>query len=306
MKKSILILFCYILMFSSFACVHISNDLEDDNLIVLHEKTFPIAQDKLFKITTTSGAIEITSWDKDEVYIKVSGNKKAQEKVDFTFNNDNEEIEVTAKKKGSFFNFSFSNVKMKFQIKLPRKFNNDLKTAGGDIFIENLQGKQLIKTSGGDVKGRNLDGYFNAGTSGGDFKLENLSGKIKISTSGGDINLKNFKGEVDASTSGGNIRLAGTDGKILAHTSGGNIQLDYSGENKGIEVSTSGGNIGLLLPADFNASANLSTSGGDIDTDFRGNNAVRISSTRFEADLNNGGNPLVVKTSGGEIDIKKK
>lgn len=306
MNKGKLVFFVFILLMSSLGCVKVSYDTADDNLMVLHEKSFPIAQDKLFKLTASSGLIQVTSWDKDEVYIKVSGNEKAKEKVDFTFNNGSEIIEVIAKTRNSFLNLSFNNHKMKFEVKVPRRFNTEMKTSGGDIYIDNIQGKQFIKTSGGDINARNLTGSFNAGTSGGDFKLDKISGQIKISTSGGDIEMKNFNGDVDASTSGGNIRLTGSDAKIVAHTSGGNINVDYTGENKGIEVSTSGGSISFILPSDFNASANFSTSGGDIDSDFRGNNAVKISSTKFEADLNKGGNPLIVKTSGGNIDIKKR
>ena len=49
----------------------------------------------------------------------------------------------------------------------------------------------------------------------------------------------------------------------------------------------------------------MSTLGGDIKSDFTGNNAVKISSTKFEADINSGGNSLILKTSGGDIVVKK-
>jgi hypothetical protein len=36
------------------------------------------------------------------------------------------------------------------------------------------------------------------------------------------------------------------------------------------------------------------------------NNVVEVSSHKFEADLNKGGSPLYVKTSGGNIAVSKK
>ncbi len=49
------------------------------------------------------------------------------------------------------------------------------------------------------------------------------------------------------------------------------------------------------------------TSGGTIDySGFSVNNVTKITSTKFEADLNKGGNPLIVKTSGGDIDLRKQ
>ena len=127
-----------------------------------------------------------------------------------------------------------------------------------------------------------------------------------LSTSGGDISSMHFQGDFEASTSGGDINLKGSDSKINASTSGGDIYLDYKGINKGIDLSTSGGDIQIRLPEDFNATANMHTSGGSISCDLTANHAKKISSTRFEADLNNGGNPLYVKTSGGDIDITSK
>ena len=77
------------------------------------------------------------------------------------------------------------------------------------------------------------------------------------------------------------------------------------GENKGIDIGTSGGSIKLRLPEDFNASARLSTSGGSITCTLNTTNISKITSSKFEADLNKGGNQLVAKTSGGDIEVLK-
>jgi hypothetical protein len=305
MNKMLLLGLVIILATTSFSCTIDYSYSDDQNLQVLQEKTFQINQGKTLKLDASSGNIEISTWDKNEVYVKISGNERAKEKVEFTFNNDENKVEVTAKTKHSFFGWS-NGIRLRFDIKVPKNFNPETHSSGGNIKLEGLNGNPYLKTSGGNIYVRNSSGNIKTNTSGGEIRVENVSGSIKLSTSGGNISANNFKGGFDAHTSGGNIKLSGNDSKIYAETSGGDIKLDYKGVNKGIELNTSGGDIEINLPADFNAAAKISTSGGHVSCDFKGNNAVKISSSKFEADINKGGNPLYVKTSGGDIEVSKR
>src|SRR3989339_831353 len=259
----------------------------DEKLKVLHDKTFPILPGNDFKLDASSGDIIISSWNRNEVRVKILGNDKAKEKVEFSFNDSEDRIEVEAKYDWSLF-MMIKGIKLRFEVQVPREFNIDAVTSGGDIKLQNVKGKIVTKTSGGDINLTDLNGNIEATTSGGDISFNNSYGDINVSTSGGDIKGNKFSGSLEVSTSGGDI------------------SLDYSGQNHGIELTTSGGDITAWLPKNFNASANLSTLGGNIKCDFTGNNAVKISSTEFEADINNGGNSFVLKTSGGDIVVKKK
>jgi hypothetical protein len=305
MNKILLFAFVITMATSSISCTMNSSYSDDQNLQVLQEKTFQINQGKTLKLDASSGNIEISTWDKNEVYVKISGNNRAKEKTKFTYNSDENKVEVTAKIKSSFFGW-INGIKLRFEIKVPKNFNPETYTSGGNIKLDGLNGNPTLKTSGGNIFVRNSSGNIRTNTSGGEIRIENVSGNFKLSTSGGNIEANNFNGNFDAHTSGGNIKLAGNDSKIYAETSGGDINLDYKGENKGIELSTSGGDIKINLPSEFNAAAKLSTSGGRISCDFKGNNAVKISSSKFEADINKGGSPLYAKTSGGDIEVSKR
>ncbi len=265
--------------------------------------TYP--EGKLLKLDASSGDVTIKTWDKPEVYIKILGNSKAEKKVDFSFNQTDDLVEVIADHHGSFFNWFGNGIRMKFEITLPSDFNTKIKTSGGDINLAGISGEQNIKTSGGDVAIDNVNGNLNISTSGGDITTSNIKGTSDLNTSGGDIKSTNFTGNISVSTSGGSINLDGMDSKIYANTSGGDIDVNYKGENKGIELSTSGGSITIKLPEDFSASAKLSTSGGSITCSLKTNNIAKITSSKFEADLNNGGNELIAKTSGGDIEVMK-
>ena len=295
--------FALLFMASSFSCAEA--EYKDEKLKVIHDKSFSISPGNDLKLETSSGDIIISSWDKSEVHIKILGNDKAKEKVEFNFNESSSMIEVEAKYSWSLF-MMVKGIKLRFEVQVPKEFNIEIYTSGGDIKLSSIKGSVTLKTSGGDINLSELNGNIEVSTAGGDIAFNNTYGNLNFSTSGGDIDGNKFSGKMDISTSGGDISLLGSDAIIEASTSGGDITLDYNGQNQGIELSTSGGNILAKLPNDFNASANISTTGGDIKTDFTGNNAVKISSTKFEADINNGGNSLILKTSGGDIVVKKK
>jgi len=278
--------------------------LNNEDLQVLQEKSFKTEPGKRIKISGSTGDVLVTSWDKPEVYVKILGNKKAKEKIDFDFKQDGDLIEVIAKREG-FFLWG-SGISLRFEVKVPRKYNTNISTSGGDIRFAGVEGKNILKTSGGDVSVKETFGEMNLSTSGGDISLERVAGNFNTSTSGGNIKGSNIKGSLKASTSGGDIKLEAENSYISAETSGGDITLNYTGENKGIELATSGGDIRITLPATFDASAYLSTSGGDVDIKMKTGNVKKLSSTKFEGDINNGGKELVAKTSGGTITVNSK
>jgi DUF4097 and DUF4098 domain-containing protein YvlB len=284
----------------------LSSNLYGQELKVLHEKSFPIESGKTLKVDVSTGDIKVTSWDKEEVFVKIYGNKRAEEKVNFSFNSDENEVNIYGKREGGWFNWFSGNIRLKLEIFVPSKFNIKMKTSGGDMYLSKIVGDIKLSTSGGDLSVKESAGNMHVTTSGGDITLNSVKGKFQLTTSGGDIKAVKFEGPFKASTSGGDIELKSSNSKIEASTSGGDIKLEYSGENQGIQLSTSGGDIDVFVPADFNAKADLKTSGGDISCNLPTNNVVKISSSKYEADLNNGGNVLICKTSGGDIKVKKR
>ncbi|RPI71789.1 MAG: hypothetical protein EHM47_09465 [Ignavibacteriales bacterium] len=293
------------LLLTASAAAHLNNNLDDKNLKTLHEKTFKISSGKELKVDISGGDIIVTGWDKDEVYVKILGNEKASEKMEFKFNADENIVEVIGKKESSLFNWFSSGITVKAEIKVPGRFNNKVYTSGGDIRISDITGNNNLKTSGGDLWIKNTNGELEASTSGGNINLDDNKGNLSVSTSGGDIQAKSFDGNLSASTSGGNIKLKGTNSKIDAETSGGDIYLEYWGENKGIDLSTSGGDIYIKVPADFNANVRLASSGGEVSTEIGVNNVKKISSHKLEGELNKGGSQLNAKTSGGDVVLSK-
>jgi len=254
------------LTFTACGNIHFASKAD---LQLIKEKTFNISSGKSLQVKVSSGDVKVTYWDKDEVNIKIFGNENSQEKMNFTMEATDELVKVIGKKKSSISSW-FSNVDVEVEIKVPSQFNLDISTAGGDI------------------------------------KCGGITGKAELNTSGGDIWADKFSGLMIASTSGGNIYLFCRDALINAETSGGDIMLEYEGENKGIDLSSSGGDIEVKVVKEINASMELSTSGGDVSCSLNMSNVKKSSGSRLIGDLNGGGEKLSAHTSGGDISVTEK
>lgn len=269
----------------------------------LHEKSFEVSSGELLTVEADCGDVFIETWNNDEVSIVVYGNRKAEDRIDFEFEKTTDGVRVIADKEGSSIFGWFSSARVRFEIKVPAKFDVDINTAGGDVKLSDLTGKMALKTSGGDLTLKNIKGDLIAKTSGGDVSVFNHTGDAKVGTSGGDIRFENANGDIAAQTSGGDINIDTEEGSINAYTSGGDIQLKYVGSNRGIELKTSGGDIDVYLSSGIEADLELYSSGGSISCDYSTSRSSKISSHKFIADLNGGGELIYCKTSGGHVKI---
>lgn len=283
-----------------------ATDLLADNLKLIREKSFSVKPGENLLIEASGADIKIESWAKDEVYVKIFGNRKAEEKMEFIIERTSDGVEVYAKRESSwFFNWG-SGYSVRIEVYTPASYNNNIETSGGDIFIQNVAGKFKLDTSGGDIDLKNTSGELRGKTSGGDITLTNHNGYSEVSTSGGDVKTFGHKGDLLSSTSGGDIHVEAEDGKVSAKTSGGDIEIKYNGINKGIYASTSGGDIKLALPSNLKASVDFATSGGDIDCYFNNYKTTKVSRGKLKGEFNDGGESIVCKTTGGDIVVRDK
>lgn len=251
---------------------------------IIKEQTFSTSGGKTLYVKAQCGDVKVTTWNKNEAYIKISGNDNAKENFKFEMEEKNGNIHLTV---SSPTNKSLENIILKIEANVPENYNSEISSAGGDLNLSGLNGNIILKTAGGDIK------------------LKNISGKSELKTSGGDIDINSFSGELTAKTSGGNIDINGIDGKIIAKTSGGDVTVKYTGENKGIELSTSGGSIKLYLSESFSADVNLITNGGEIKCDFEVKGKIDTHKSKISGKINNGGEEISCKTNGGNITIEK-
>jgi DUF4097 and DUF4098 domain-containing protein YvlB len=272
------------------------------------DKTFAVTSGGTLIVDTDTGSINIAGTDGNQVTVNVKMRGSRNQMNDFHLTADaaNNQVTVRGRREMPQWLAWLTNgpLDIQYTIQVPREFHVQARTSGGDLELRNLSGKTVARTSGGNVRLNGLSGDADVRTSGGNIRALQIVGNTKLITSGGNINVETAQGDMSAHTSGGDIRLKDIDSKLVARTSGGDVDVNMIGANRGVDVSTSGGDITVRVPADFKAAITARTSGGDVDCDLPVESIERFKHSRLEGKINGGGEPLIAKTSGGDIAIR--
>ena len=155
------------------------------------------------------------------------------------------------------------------KVKVPNKFNIELKTTGGELVVKGVEGDLEGTTMGGSLELSSLKGKVEFSTMGGTIELKDSEVDGEVSTMGGNVLIENVVGDVDASTMGGSVTQKNVKGskssigdEVKIKSMGGSINVD-EGMN-GVNVSTMGGGIKVKRAAKY---VKASTMGGDITID---------------------------------------
>ena len=304
------------------------------------DRTFSVASGGRLTIEAEGADLRVTGTSGNQVVVHalITGSEHYLEGLTLTAEQSGNDVAVVAKHGKRFWlTFGWNNNGGKIEVQVPRNYNIDIGTSGGDITVGPLEGEARGKTSGGDIRLTEIRGPVEMQTSGGDVRVEQIEGSTRLSTSGGDLDISHVKGDLDAKTSGGYIHLddvvgkvqartssgnvvagnirgdselktsggdirATIDGKIAAHTSGGDVTAELVGSNRGISVSSSGGDLTVRLPKGTTGELDASTSGGSVKTEFPVT-TTEMGEHKLTGTLNGGGSPIYAHTSGGSIKL---
>jgi len=187
-------------------------------------------------------------------------------------------------------------------------------THSGEIRVASTGADADLKTYGGDVEVGSVGGDLNVQTLAGDIQAGSVGGNARAETSGGDIRIDLVKASADARTAGGDIVLSSVGGGVQADTAGGDVRVALVSREAraGVSIRNSGGDVTLTLPADFRGDVDLLVSGCAgfdetlIHSDFPEITLTRRSGSQHASGaLNGGGSKVVVRTTSGEIHVRK-
>ncbi|MGA7916057.1 MAG: hypothetical protein WCA00_12535 [Candidatus Acidiferrales bacterium] len=160
---------------------------------------------------------------------------------------------------------------------IPKNYNVDVMTGGGNIETEDVNGSVTLATAGGNIVAGNIGGPAHLTTDGGHITVKNVAGELVAATGGGHITTGAIEGNASLHTSGGHIRVASVNGIARVTTGGGNVSVEHSGSE--LVAETAGGQIEVGETAGL---VRARTGGGGI-------RVVRVSG------------PTDLQTSGGSI-----
>ncbi len=286
MKKIISISVSLILLtaFAAAATETVSSDVQ---------KNFNVTKGGRLVVAVSGGDIRVNVWDKMQVQMTA---KNIGDDADLlTAEQQGNTVTVEFKSHDGWTN---SHRDLRFDFYVPKDFNVDLNTSGGDVRIDgDLQGDAAMHTSGGDLVLNGVSGKVNGKTSGGDITVKDIGGDANLSTAGGDIQVSHAGKNLDVATSGGDISVGTVDGSLGASTSGGDMSISKVGGN--LSASTSSGDVSV---GDVNGSVTLSTSGGDV-TLKTGKGRISAKTAGGDISISNVVGSAVVSSAGGTVKV---
>ncbi len=142
-------------------------------------------------------------------------------------------------------------------------------------------------------------------------KNQNVSVK---STWSGDIEIDGFSGEIEADAQlNGSVEIVNVNGPVTANALNGEITVEFGTvkQDSPISIYTTNGAVDVTLPETTAADLMLGTINGDIYTNFdikreEKDGLKSVSGRKVRAVINNGGVDISLKSTNGNIYLRKQ
>lgn len=270
--RNLKMLSAYLLMLILTAGTVLGNPLGKEDTRTM---SFKVNPGELLNVDVETGDIKINTGNENRVVVKLKGVEDEDlEDAEFVY-----EQGVVYVKFESHWGWSSD---IEINISIPKNFNMEVETMGGDIkVVGDLKGYMELSTWGGDVSFGNVDGDADVSSQGGDISAGNVTGALEISTQGGDITVGNVAGkQTELNTMGGDIEVGNVASSLYIKTMGGDILVGDVGGS--LDATTFGGDVDIKS---VSGSAKAETYGGNI----------KLSGASGE---------IVAETKGGNIMLK--
>lgn len=146
-----------------------------------------------------------------------------------------------------------------YDVSLPQRFNLEIQTGAGNIFVEDLDGRATLTSAGGNLTAGRVGGPARLETDGGHITVNDVAGNLHARTAGGHVSVGTVQGDAVVRSLGGHIRLASVRGTAQLDTAGGNISVQRVGA--GVTATTAGGRIDV---GEATGAIRAKTAGGGI------------------------------------------
>lgn len=294
MKRKISIMICFIgiIMIGVIAIVSIFGFKILSSYREINEmKSFSLEEMNELQITMTKENIRIIQKEGiNEVRFHFHGKSKQDIKLKSTVNNATLIIEAQCEDNPLPRNYDPTFETLYLDIYIPENYNKNIyiNTTLGKVTAEKLQADVVsINASSGDLDiGTLKSAELKITGKSSAIKINKcISKKASIKTSAGDIILKDGIGSFDIKSSSGKVQLS---------------CVEY--EDQDISITTSSGDISLLLPDSAEFILKASTSSGKLKSDFvlesAGNNSM-------SGQVGSKENKILLKSSSGSIGLVK-
>ena len=274
-------------------------DRDDEEYVTRIDTTFAFDRQGTVALSSMSGEIEVTSWNRAEVKIKAYS-----ERGQILLETSRSRVDMSIRGHGS------RSGETRYEVTVPEAARVLTQSISGGISLRGIKGESTAHTVSGDVDIADMGARLDVSTVSGSARIIGVDGKVEVDAVSGDVELERIKGDVDASTVSGEITIDGARSKYVhASSHSGNLRFSGSIDASGrYELGTHSGNLQLMLPASAAATLDLETFSGEIESDFQmtlepgKQNGGR---KRMTFKIGSGGARITAQTHSGNITIER-
>jgi hypothetical protein len=238
-----------------------------------HKTYFPGPNGSL-SIHNVSGDVRISGYNGEGIQVSAYKEGRDQDRVEVEDLSQGNRVDLRARYQNC--HHCSTNASIRFEVQVPRSVSynfEEIETASGNVNINGVTGRIRVNTASGDVFVQDVNGFINANTASGKMEVREVAGAVKASTASGDVNVEM-------------ARVEGSENLVF---------------------STASGDIHVKMPTSLDADVSMSTSSGEIKTDFPlevrrdGYGPQRSARGR----LGSGARLLRISTASGSIDLMR-
>lgn len=300
------------------------------------ERTFKLNSGAFLELTGDEGNMKVTSWEKNEVWVKIEkrvfarSQKEADrllKELEIQIEHDDDRLVIRQLKMSENNNFTIfdlldpdlwtgrgkRDIIVNFELKVPPEIKMRLENDEGDINVTNVNGDIDIVVDEGDVIMENCTlGMTNIDIDEGDLKFYQLTGvndRVSVYTDEGDIwmeecDLRNLRLDSDE----GNIILKKVVSKSMEiKTDEGDVEVELgvSGEGR-YRFYSDEGDIFIFIDKNADLKIKLDTEDGRIRADFDLEITELEDGERVRGEIGRGSSLLEVYTDEGNVELNRR
>jgi hypothetical protein len=167
------------------------------------EREFRVSREKRLELDLeTGGGIDIVGVDHDVVSVRLYPGGRDWQDCKFEAEETPTGVRISSYYAGTQKQYSTS---LRFELRVPRRFNVEINSNGGNIQIAGVEGVIRGKTMGGGLTLSGLKGDVHLTTMGGDVTLTDSEVDGRLETFGGAVLIRNTTGDIKGSSGSGNV-----------------------------------------------------------------------------------------------------
>ncbi len=268
------------------------------------DETHKLKSDGEISVTNISGAVTVTGWNRQEVRITGTLGKGVEGLV---VEGDEERLEVEVK----YPRWARNTGPTDLILHLPEKCVLEIEVVSADVEVADFRGVVGVEAVSGDVTIAGEPEEIDIEVVSGDVEIPALCSEIRIEAVDGDIHLAGATGDLAVEVVSGDVEIVSdrvVDLEVEAVS--GNVLFDGALNEKGdYSITVHSGDVEFRIPGTSDASFEISTFSGDLESDFSINEIKKQKhhpGSEMSFRTGSGGARVEISTFSGDVKVKKK